>query len=328
MSEAMREMWDVHAHVVPRALLDAIRRDPALGVGVRESPEGPRLRFGGGEELRPVFPALQEWAWQGPPEEAPDVFCYSLWPDLYGVELSPDRQPAWCELANGVLLEEVSKRPPHRALGILPLGAPQAAVRALEQLRAQGAAGVLVPSNAAGRYPDHPDWQPVWEAAEGLRMPVVMHPLHVLGEERLDRYYVRAAVGYLADTTVAAARLVLGGVLERRPRLRLMLVHGGGYLWWGLGRLAHTWRAVAEARVAAAEDPRQAVGRLWFDSLVHDPALLRFLAAAAPGRVAVGTDRPFAVGDPRPRTAVREALGEGPTAQAVLTGGRRFLGEG
>lgn len=321
-------MWDVHTHVVPEAVIAAARRDPALGVGVGETPDGPRLRFGHGEELRPVFAALRQWEWFGPSDQAPTVGCYSLWPDLYGWELPADRQRAWCEVVNAVLLEEAAVRPPHRVLGILPLADPPRAAQQLAELKAAGAIGVLVPSNVGGRYPDHPDWWPVWEAAAALGFPVVMHPLHVLGEARLDRYYVRAAVGYPADTTVAAARMLLSGLFTRWPGLRVLLVHGGGYLPFALGRIAHTQQAVAEARVAGAGDVRRAAAGLWFDSLLHDAGALRFLAAWAPGRVAVGTDQPFAVGDRYPRRSVQAALGEGPEAEAVLAGGQRFfLGE-
>ena len=130
------------------------------------------------------------------------------------------------------------------------------------------------------------------------------------------------------ETTVAGAHLVLAGVLERHPGLRVVLAHGGGALPALRGRLRHGWSAVAPAAARLREDPEASLRRLYYDTVVFDPDVLRELVAfAGADHVLLGTDYPFDMADARPAETVA-AAGLRREAQAAVLGGNaaRLLG--
>jgi aminocarboxymuconate-semialdehyde decarboxylase len=123
-----------------------------------------------------------------------------------------------------------------------------------------------------------------------------LHPFGCTLDERLDRWYLSNTVGQPTENAVALSHLIFSGVLDRYPGLKVLAAHGGGYLPTHIGRSDHAWRARPDASGCAAE-PSGYLRRLWFDSLVHDPAVLRhLLAAAGTDRVLLGSDFPFDMG--------------------------------
>jgi aminocarboxymuconate-semialdehyde decarboxylase len=147
----------------------------------------------------------------------------------------------------------------------------------------------------------------LWTRAEELGALIFLHPFGCTLDERLDRWYLSNTVGQPAENAVALSHLIFSGVLDRHPELKIIAAHGGGYLPTHIGRSDHAWRARTDTR-GCAHPPSSYLRRLWFDSLVHDPAVLRhLLAAAGPGRVLLGSDYPFDMGTGDPLGALREA---------------------
>lgn len=104
---------------------------------------------------------------------------------------------------------------------------------------------------------------------------------------------------------MAANHLILGGVLDRHPGLRVKIVHGGGFLPFLAGRLDHAWKRRPEIRRLTAEPPSAYLSRLWYDTVVFDPRLLRMLfELVGPGRLMLGSDYPFDMGDETPRATL------------------------
>src|SRR5207248_7823235 len=124
--------------------------------------------------------------------------------------------------------------------------------RAVRQL---GMKGAEIASNVAGQDLDAPELEPVWAEAEALHVLFFIHPNEVAGRDRMAGYYLRNLIGNPLDTTLAAARLILGGVLERHPRLRFLLAHAGGYLPFALGRLDHGYAVRPEVHAAIPKPP-------------------------------------------------------------------------
>lgn len=215
-------------------------------------------------------------------------------------------------------------------LGAVPLQDPALAAAMLEELVGSGAfAGVEVPASVAGRYPGDPRFEPFWEAAEASGALVFVHPTtRGFDAPVFAEHYLWNLVGNPFETTIAAAHLVMSGVIERHPGLRVLLAHGGGAIVALRGRLAHGQEAVAAAGEAVRRPVDLAIGRLMFDTVTHDPALLRDLVGAVgASQLLLGSDYPFDMGDPHPVETVRSAaLGE-EAEQAVLRGNaERLLG--
>ncbi|HTU73612.1 MAG TPA: amidohydrolase family protein [Trebonia sp.] len=186
------------------------------------------------------------------------------------------------------------------------------------------AAGLILSTSPAGADDlADPVLEPLWESAEGLGVPVVLHPpadgpsAAIAGSAEFGN-----ALGRLVDTTFAVSRLILSGVLDRHPGLRLVTVHGGGFLPYQSMRVDGAHRADALRRYAISRDrPSDYLGDLYYDTVALKPAAIRLLAeTAGPARVLLGSDYPFALGDPAPAETVR-AAGLSPASTAAVLGG-------
>lgn len=217
-----------------------------------------------------------------------------------------------------------------RVLGSVPLQAPALAAAELEAIMGGGDfAGVEVPASVGAHSLGNDRFEPFWAAAEATGALVFVHPTtQGFRAPVFERHYLWNLVGNPLETTIAAADLVMGGVLSRHPGLRILLAHGGGAILALRGRLAHGYRAVAAARAGVVEPPTAAIGRFLFDTITHDPALLRALVElAGPDHVLLGSDHPFDMADRDPVGTVQAAGFSPEVEQAVLHGNAaRLLG--
>jgi aminocarboxymuconate-semialdehyde decarboxylase len=218
--------------------------------------------------------------------------------------------------------------PAHFAgLATVPLQAPDQAARMAVAATAElGLAGVEIGTNVDGGPLDAPELEPFWAACEESGGLIFLHPWQVLGAERLRAHNLSYAVGNPAETAAAAATLVLGGVLDRHPGLRIVLAHGGGSFVALLPRLDQVAANLPGTASGDGVRPSDYVRRFYYDSLVYDAASAAQLVARVGGdRVVVGTDYPFPIAE-RPAGAAVDAAGlpAGELA-AVLTGTARRL---
>jgi aminocarboxymuconate-semialdehyde decarboxylase len=200
-----------------------------------------------------------------------------------------------CRLQNAGIERLASDRV--RVLGSVPLDAPDE----LRQAMARGVLrGVEVPA-----LPDLGRFAEFWAAAEETGAVVFVHPST---RATLADYYLWNTVGNPLETTVAAAHMVMAGVMERHPGLKVVLAHGGGALVALRGRLRHAHGFQPQARSALREDPVASIKRFWFDTITHDADLLRDLAGfVGEDRLLLGSDHPFDMADPDPLATVRAA---------------------
>jgi aminocarboxymuconate-semialdehyde decarboxylase len=195
-------------------------------------------------------------------------------------------------------------------LGTVPMQDARLAVRELERcVRELGMPGVQIGSNVNGRNLDDPGVVEVLAAAAELGACVFVHPWEMLGADRMARHWFPWLVGMPAETALAVGSVCFGGVLERLPSLRIGFAHGGGAAPMTLGRWEHGFRERPDlCQTETRESPRKSIRRVWFDSLVHDPEALRLLlSVAGEGKVALGTDYPFPLGELSPGAVVRNA---------------------
>jgi aminocarboxymuconate-semialdehyde decarboxylase len=146
---------------------------------------------------------------------------------------------------------------------------------------------------------------PVYEVLEDLGLPVFLHPLHVIGmTDRLKPYFLGNLLGNPFDNAIAAVQLMFSGVMDRFPRLEVVLPHGGGALPFLLGRIAHGWSVRPECK-HLPRSPMEYASRFHYDTVTHDPKALAFLIdRVGADRVLLGSDYCFDMGVEDPAGAV------------------------
>jgi aminocarboxymuconate-semialdehyde decarboxylase len=313
---------DVHAHyVAPRALDEAAREPGRFGVGV-ETVEGGRRRltFPGLAATRPMLPRLLELAERRSAMAATGVERQVLapWMDVVGYSLPPDEGARWSRLLNTGLAETLRAEGGGRFDGAATVPLQDGARAAAELEHAVGVlglSGVQIGTNVLGVPLGRASLDPLWRAAVATRTPVILHPWHVAGEDRVAPLGLLQLLGYPFDTTLAAASLVLDGVADRFPELTVVLVHAGGFFPYQAGRLQRGHALAARATRA----PLDALRWFYYDTITHWTPPLRFLAEiAGADRLVLGTDYPFDVGDPDPVASVRAARLDPAAERAVL----------
>jgi aminocarboxymuconate-semialdehyde decarboxylase len=176
---------------------------------------------------------------------------------------------------------------------------------------------VEITARVDGEYLGAERFAPFWEAAEETGALVFVHP-STRGFEGPGDHYLWNTVGNPLETTLTAAHLVTAGVLERHPELRILLAHGGGAVLALRGRLRHAQEHIA---AAGTVDVETSLRRFYYDTITHDPALLRALVDyVGADHVLAGSDHPFDMADPDPAGTVR-AAGLDAAAEAAILGG-------
>ena len=314
---------DVHIHYVSPGAFDTVRRRPDT-YGVRLLPgDGVCLQVGDEPPTRPLLPALYTLDLHAKffAEQGIDTAVFGPLMDIAGYSLPPAQGAAWSRLQNEALAAALREAPgAHRGLATVPLQDPATAAGELSfAVRELGLRGAMVDPNALGQPLGDAAFDPFWKAAADLAAPVVLHPFLLEAVERFGRHYLHNLVGYPFETTLAAASLILGGTLDRFPGLAVVLVHGGGFLPYHIGRFDRAHETRPEARVNDAGLPSRYLRRFLYDTLVQRPEALRYLVQlVGHDRVMLGSDHPFWMGDPDPLRVVREADLDPATRAAIF----------
>src|SRR5919206_3529459 len=174
----------------------------------------------------------------------------------------------------------VARRPDRFVpLGTVPLQDGDAAAAELERAVTRlGFKGCQILTNVAGRELSDPEFAPFWAKAEQLGALVVIHPNGFTQGDRFRRFYFNNVIGNPLDTTMALHYLIFDGVLERHPNLKILAVHGGGYLGGYSGRIDHAWGARSDARGDLPNPPTSYLKKIYFDTVVFTPQQLAALA--------------------------------------------------
>ena len=304
---------DVHAHVLlpeVEALVEG-RTGLARARALDARRNGPAALAVSGPMVRERFPRLTDVRVRlaAMDVQGVDVQVLSPSPSHYHYWADEDTAEKVYRLANEATAAHCSAAPERlRGLGLVPLQHPEQAVRALDHALEQGLAGVEISSHAPGRELSDPAYEPLWTRAEETGALLFLHPFGCTLDERLDQWYLSNTVGQPAENAVALSHVIFSGVLDRHPGLRLIAAHGGGYLPTHIGRSDHAWSARSDAGAGCAHPPSSYLSRLYFDSLVHDPGVLRELVrVVGADRVLLGSDFPFDMGTEDPVGTLRSA---------------------
>lgn len=205
-----------------------------------------------------------------------------------------------CDVQNAHIAD-ICARWPDRflAFGAIALQHPKTAIRQMRACMAAGFKGVEISSNIAGRDLSDPAFAEFWSAAAELGAVVFIHPLGSTLGDRLDTHYLSNIIGQPLETTIALSKLIVAGLWDRLPGIKVLAAHGGGYLPNYAGRLDHAYQVRPEARTCSLP-PSDYLGRPWYDTVVHSPDVLASLIARVGiDRVVVGSDFPYDMGEYR-----------------------------
>ena len=314
---------DTHVHSLPEPLLRSVagQESGSGGVAVRKTDDGWLVTLPGSAP-KLVRPPMADAARRAviATKQGVTAQVVSPWLDAQPTEAMSEGQARdWSRRLNEALAEQEGGQ---GVLATVPLTARAAAD--LADAVERGAAGLILSTSPPGAQ-DLADraLEPLWEAAAGLAVPVVLHPptdgpSRVLpGAAEFGNTFCR-----LVDSTFAVTKLLLSGVLDRHPGLRLVVVHGGGFLPYQSLRLDGGHRADALAGYKIERDhPSDYLTDLYFDTVAMKATAIAFLAeSVGPGRVLLGSDYPFPLGDPTPVETVRAARLSDTATAAVLGG--------
>lgn len=307
---------DVHAHYIPPQLLDAIDREGRdIGVTlIRSDAATPALAFDYGFKVRPFFPKLVEpaadrVAWLD--SKGIGHQLVATWPDIYGYGLDKARAARWHRMLNDTLAEWCAGHAKRFTfVASVPLPDPDDAAAELARASELGAAAVMLPANIEGVNIGELALDPLWEKAQQLGMPIMLHPVLVGPAPRAAKFALTQIVQYTFDTTLGIGSLTFSGVFDRFPDLRMMLSHGGGAFPYLAGRfdIMHQRMDRKAQSNSAADLPSYYARSFVYDSIVHASAPLRLMIETyGLGQIVLGTDYSFPPADMDPLRTLASA---------------------
>jgi aminocarboxymuconate-semialdehyde decarboxylase len=306
------DVIDMHNHFIAPQVIDHLAREGSHYATRIIEREGRRFFLIQEKALRPIdgpisnaSTRLADMEREGIAAQAVSCVPFLMYPDLetaLGLAIAQVNNDAMAALAKS--------DPAHFVpLASVPMQDPAAAAKELERAAKLGLRGVEIPPKVIERQLDESDFEVFWAAAESLQMVVCIHPFEAAPTGALGRYFLGNLVGNLYDTGLAAALLIYGGVLERHPKLRVVLYHAGGALPALVGRLDMGYRLVPECREAIPRPPSTYVSQFHFDIIAHNREMLGHLVKTyGADRFVVGSDYPLAAGLAHPVAEVK-ALG-------------------
>ena len=303
---------DIHAHaIVPGALTAMAAAHPDHGPELIEDQDRRYLRYPGRERLGPLPEGIFEPAIRlaDMDRQRVDLQVIAIPPPNFHYHVPPEVGTDFARIQNDALIDLSDKQPDRfHVFATLPLQDIPASLVEIERVSAfPRVRGVQIGSNIDGTDVDDPSLEPVWADLERRDFPVWFHSdqRSIAGAGRMSSYYLQNLIGIPLESTIAAAKLIFGGVLDRHPGLRIGFTHGGGFSPYQIGRWEHGWEVRPEPRVNISETgPRQFFGMMYFDSLTHD----------APLAGDAGSENGLGSRPPRQRLPVRYGL-DGPSGR-------------
>jgi aminocarboxymuconate-semialdehyde decarboxylase len=308
---------DIHAHYIPPQLIAAIKdRGSEIGVRLLTTNDGkpPAIAFDYGFKVRPFFPQLVESAElrrASLDRQGLDRQLVATWPDIYGYGLARDACAAWHRMLNDTLAAWCNTHADRFSfVASLPLTDAHDAAIELERAVGLGAVAAMVSANIQGINIGECALDPLWTMAQAQALPIIVHPVLVEAAPRAARFGLTQIAQYTFDTTLGIGSMIFSGVLDRFPTLSIVLSHGGGTFPYLLGRfdVMHARMDRAGQGDVAQMTPSAYANRIGYDTILHAPKALRFLAdTVGIAQLALGTDESFPPADRDPMASLKQA---------------------
>jgi len=293
---------DVHTHVLTEETAALLRKEaPSVPVNITPIDAESATLDVGGVAYRPFPRGGFDLAHRLRDMDAAgvDVQVLSATPQTYMYNQEAALGVATAIIQNDQMAKHMAAHPT-RFMGIatLPMQAPEKAADELKRAVTKlGMQGTMFASNIMGKNLDDPSFEPVWAAAEETGAFIFIHPNNIAGADRMKSYYLNNLIGNPLDTTIAAACLIFGGVMDRFPKLKICLAHGGGFTPYQAARWEHGWAVRPEPKKNVKEQPVDIAGRFFYDTILHSAPVLEFMIGhVGADHVLMGSDYPYDMG--------------------------------
>jgi aminocarboxymuconate-semialdehyde decarboxylase len=332
---------DLHSHVIPPNLIDALLKAPErfgargeTGHGIRVVERHGVLHFERSQRLHEINRELYDVDAKLAAMDRMriDISALSVAPPAYFYELDAEAGLAAARLANDGIAQMVNRHPARlRGMATLPMQDPDAAITELERVvKAYRFRGVEIGTNVRDGQLSDMKYRRLLKTIEQLGCFVFAHPVTCVAKGGMAGYEFFNTIGNPLDETIMFAHLAFTGALDDLKTLRFLIPHGGGYIPYQIGRFdrAHRYRAAAHADTKTS--PGECFRRFYFDALTHDPLSARLLIdRAGADHVVIGTDNPFDMGsyDPLADLDAIPRLAADERAQICSGTARYLLGE-
>jgi aminocarboxymuconate-semialdehyde decarboxylase len=321
---------DVHTHMFTTQWLELLKKEGGI-YNIKTRPDGQQEIFRGDTPV--VLPQKGHFDWglriQHMDQAGIDLSVVSLTcPNVYwgGEEVSCR---AAREANDNVAQAQTAYPDRIRWFASLPWEYPQRAVEELERAVAQGAVGVMVLANIAGKSLTDPMFAPIWSAIDKRGLPVLVHPTDPPGVDLMDmtQFDLSWSVGFMFDTTLAITRMIFNGFFDQYPKLKVIASHGGGTLPYLVGRFEKGDEVELASRRKMKHKPTDYLRHIYYDSITYNLGALQYLlSVVGTEHVMLGTDWPHWVHDTRGALANTAALGSGPSLAVRGSNARRVFG--
>ena len=316
---------DIHAHIIVSEITRKVAPDDPWRPNVVWENGRQLVEFGG----KRISSALREFvdmeAILAEQDKAGvDMLLLTPWSSLFRYDADLEASVQANRIQNDALAAIAAEYGPRvAALGTVPLQNSEAAVAELKRaMNELGLLGVVIGTNVNGTYLGDPQFRPFWAAAEELGAFIEIHPVPGIGGSAKKNYYLWNAYANPAETALTAAHMIMSGLLEEHPNLKICLFHGGGHLPYQIGRLDRAYDMRQEARQKISAPPSNYFKKFYFDTITHSgPALSYLIDTVGIEQVMMGSDYPFDMGYERPAELVEQLPGLSQADKQAILGG-------
>lgn len=291
-------MYDVHTHFIPSDVVDWLKanRQTVNAEWIKRDPAKAEFLSVNGNwefELKEAF--INSELYLREQENVGVVHSLvSPIPQLFLYDFPAEITGELASVYNGSLANWAQSNDKRlSALATLPMNNPERAAVELESAMSKGLKGAIIASSWSGKLLSDSSFAPFWEAANALKAIVFIHPL-LSTDPRLKQRMMPNLIGVPWETTISATDILLSGMLDKYPKAKILLAHGGGFLPYQIGRMNkgyEQWKAVSSQLEAS---PFEYLKRFWYDTVLWNPSTLQYLIeSAGVDRVVAGTDYPF-----------------------------------
>lgn len=294
---------DIHTHMLTLEWIALLREHGGDKYSVKKTKAGQDTIFLYDAAFMTLFPGMWDYDLRvrAMDDAKVDVAIVSLTsPNVYWGNRVISRQAA--RMVNDSMAEQQRAKPERiRWFASLPWQHAEDAVAELKRAVQSGAVGVMVLANIDGRDLTEPAFAPIWTAIDALKLPVLVHPTAPQGvsDLHLDEFGLVPPIGFMIDTTLAFARMILSGFIDRYPNLKLIAAHGGATLPYLAGRLDRCHEMIPACAEVIKDKPSTYLQRIYYDTVVYDQRALQLCidVAGSPDNVLYGSDYPHNIGD-------------------------------
>ena len=286
---------DCQSHVFPKEYIDVLAQNP-VPPNIHQDTGSYLITYGGVQSFRllPEVYSVQQKL-NAMDESKIDISLLST--NIPGpCMLVPELSVAGAKSINNFIAELVHRHP-DRLVGLasIPWNVPEEAIREMTRAKVElGFCGAMLYSHINGQSVDERDFEPIYAHAVTLDMPIVLHPTVPTWGEKIMEYSMIPMMGFQVDTSFALLRLILGGILERNPGLRIVIPHAGGVLPYMMGRIDHQTEVLGRARDKITQPVSMYMKSVFLDTVSPSLQALEYACEfSGPDRLLFGSDHPW-----------------------------------